>query len=651
MTTRILKYALVPVLAVGLLSVLLPGQPGDDPPVVGNVDNLKQAYDKWKTTITRAGGDRTLTLALGYEKGLSVKFTPANGRATIDLVDGRVSVQGTGLPEREVFDVWLVDNRPGPGRSVKPEVGDRMLRLGRLTPDENRATLETRLEPETFSGFELDLVVVAAADETPATGGALFGSPSLFQRLFYAEHRRGDVAPRQRATETRVSAVPVPFRALVPSPAYAQEIVDAPAGLEDLVAEGERLFFNETFDGNGRTCGTCHPAENNFTIDPAFIARLAKQRPRDPLFVAELDPALHDLEKPELMRKFGLILENADGFDRPGVMRGVPHTLGLAKSLTQPTNLPGAPPEMTGWSGDGSPGGTLLDFATGAVIQHFTKTLNRVEGVDFRRPTDAELLAMEAFQLSLGRQDDLDLATLVLRNPVAKDGQNIFENGTGDPDAPGTCSACHGNAGALNADGENRNFDTGAEDRPDSPSVAIAGVPRDGGFGKTENSPGVFGDGRFNTPPLVESADTGPFFHNNVVNTIEQAIEHYNSLAFNNVAFAKIQLGPEQVEAVAAFLRITNAVENDRSATAYAIVAMRVNRAQRPLTLAIKDIADAIRVLTQKKLEPDAVDDLRRARLLLELARRINRVGPRNFLIESAIHSLQDARANMVESG
>lgn len=467
MTTRILKYVLVPVLAVGLLSVLLPGQPGDDPPVVGNVDNLKQAYDKWKATITRPGGDRTFTLALGYAKGLSVKFTPANGRATIDLVDGSVSVERTGLPEREVFDVWLVDNRPGPGRSVKPEAGDRMLRLGRLTPDENRAKLETRLEPETFSGFELDLVVVAPAGETPATGGVLFGSPSLFQRLFYAEHRGDHVAPGQGATEAPMSLVAAPFYALVPSPAYAQEIVDAPAGLEELVARGERLFFNETFGGNGRTCGTCHPAENNFTIDRPFIARLAKQRPRDPLFVAELNPDLRDLEKPELMRKFGLILENVDGFDRPGVMRGVPHTLGLAKSLTQPTNLLGAPAQMTGWSGDGSLGGTLRDFATGAVIQHFTKTLNRVEGIDFRRPTDDELLAMEAFQLSLGRQDDLDLATLVLRNPVAKDGQKIFQNGTGDPAAPGTCSACHRNAGALDANnGENRNFDTGAEDRP-----------------------------------------------------------------------------------------------------------------------------------------------------------------------------------------
>ena len=40
-----------------------------------------------------------------------------------------------------------------------------------------------------------------------------------------------------------------------------------------LIAKGRDLFFNETFNGNGRTCGSCHREERNFTIDAAFIAR------------------------------------------------------------------------------------------------------------------------------------------------------------------------------------------------------------------------------------------------------------------------------------------------------------------------------------------------------------------------------------------
>src|SRR5262245_45841805 len=86
-----------------------------------------------------------------------------------------------------------------------------------------------------------------------------------------------------------------------------------PDAQQALIAKGERIFFEETFEGNGRTCGTCHPAENNFTIDPAFIATLP---PDDPLFVAEFDPNLaNNFENPRLMREFGLILENLDGFD------------------------------------------------------------------------------------------------------------------------------------------------------------------------------------------------------------------------------------------------------------------------------------------------------------------------------------------------
>jgi hypothetical protein len=102
----------------------------------------------------------------------------------------------------------------------------------------------------------------------------------------------------------------------------------------------DQLFFNETFGGNGRTCGTCHPETNNFTIDPKFIATLPDD---NPLFVAEFIPALsEDFEKPELMRKVGLILENTNGFDdlkTNFTMRSVPHLLAMRTSLDPPIVL------------------------------------------------------------------------------------------------------------------------------------------------------------------------------------------------------------------------------------------------------------------------------------------------------------------------
>ena len=44
------------------------------------------------------------------------------------------------------------------------------------------------------------------------------------------------------------------------------------------------MFFFEDFDGNGRTCGTCHRAGNNLTIDVEFIGELPDD---DLLFIAE----------------------------------------------------------------------------------------------------------------------------------------------------------------------------------------------------------------------------------------------------------------------------------------------------------------------------------------------------------------------------
>ena len=198
---------------------------------------------------------------------------------------------------------------------------------------------------------------------------------------------------------------------------------DPPDPQQQLVERGRDLFFNETFEGNGRTCGTCHREENNFTIDPAFIATLPDD---DALFVAETNPDLmENFENSRLMREFGLIIENLDGFgdlDNTFVQRGTPHTLGLPTSIDSP-----AGPRL-GWSGDGAAGdGSLRSFATGAVIQHFTKTLDRVAGVDFRLPTPDELDAMEAFQFSLGRQSELSLP-LPLKGTVAIRGQDATIN-------------------------------------------------------------------------------------------------------------------------------------------------------------------------------------------------------------------------------
>ncbi len=385
----------------------------------------------------------------------------------------------------------------------------------------------------------------------------------------------------------------------------------------DQVAWGRQIFFNETFAGNGRTCGTCHPAENSYTLDAAYIARLPATHP---LFVAEYQPALKQgFETPSLMREFGLIRENLDGFDdldKRFVMRAVPHVLALSTSVASPNG------PRTGWSGDGAPGdGSLRAFATGAVIQHFTRTLGRVPGVDFRLPTDAELDALEAFMLSLGRQRELALP-LPLKGTLAKRGQAIFMD-----EHLGKCNLCHHNAGA-NADfgaGSlgNASFDTGVENLPDTPA-GLSGerIPPDDGFGTP-------GNGQFNTPPLVEAADTPPFFHNNAAQTVEGAVGFYNSEAFNQSPAGRflagldphgvgIHLETGQVEAVAAFLRVINALENIRQGDDLLRATLGKSlfdyaQNQPGLAQAAQEIGDAGRVLAQAGLHPRALAHLREA--------------------------------------
>lgn len=347
------------------------------------------------------------------------------------------------------------------------------------------------------------------------------------------------------------------------------------------ICVGADLFFRESFGGNGRTCATCHPVAHNLTIDPTFIATLP---PTDALFIAENSTVLAQLEQPTLMRQFGLILENLDGTDSPTtkfVMRAVPHTFALATSVTAPpfptpdgTTLP--PNERTGWSGDGAPNsGELRDFQTGAVTQHYTKSLNRLIGVDFVLPTSDELDAIVSFMRTIGRTNDIDLTTVSLTDPGAENGRLAFQL------PANRCNGCHHNAGANVAAGFNRNFNTGVENAR-IPFLNQIGIPRDGGFGgqnllnfnHDSDGDGIldsFGNGTFNTPPLIEAADTGPFFHANLFASIEAAIGFYTSAAFAQSPSGNgnpIPLTALDIANIGRFLRVINAAMNCQLAMA-----------------------------------------------------------------------------------
>ncbi len=665
-----------------------PPPPVRETPALGDEENVRQAFSKWVAAHERAGGDRNVVLGLGWSKALSKEYTKAAGRVRLDLLDGAVSVEARNLPEG-VSEVWLVDNVDRPGDSCAPEVGDAFIRVGSLVREGEVARLEADLGDDAFAKFDVDVALVAREGKGPVSGGVLFGSPTFFQR-FYRQATRAGQNPSLAMLEHPARSIGVrdPMLALL----APLQITQSPPSLVEV---GSDLFFNEQFMGNGRTCGTCHPANNSLTIDPTFIATLPQS---NALFVAENNPDLaQNFENPVLMRQVGLILENVDGFgdlDNVFAMRGVPHTLALGTSIT---GVPGAqggaddppPNQNTGWSGDGAPNeGTLRDFATGAVTQHFPKTLNRVPHnpltttvntpADFRLPNDAELDAMEVFQLSLGRQAEINLAAMSFKNAVVERGKRIFNNSAGsgleglippDPDptvAAGKCLFCHKNAGAQDlvlevigvGAGLNANFDTGVEDLPAQPADLLVPPnenPPDGGFGQDPDPTDGFGDNTFATPPLIEAADTGPFFHNNAIETIEEAVNFYNSDAFAATSISGgiggIDLEPTEVVAVAAMLRVLNALENINEAVTSeqkALAASNLNKAKPHILQAREEILDAIEVLRCGKLHPKAVGNLVSAASLLQTASTTSNNNSRNALINQAIAQQNLAKNDMI---
>jgi Carbohydrate binding module (family 6) len=289
------------------------------------------------------------------------------------------------------------------------------------------------------------------------------------------------------------------------------------------VCTGADVFFRETFNGNGRTCSSCHPVANNYTIDPPFVQALHATNPNDPLFVAKAGTPLERLETSDLLDD-ALILENVDGFQNPEnvfVSRSVNHLFSLAITMEpDPADGSTTPPvHRVGWGGDGAPDdGSLRSFLDGAIKQHFTKRLVRTPGVDFRLPNDFERDVVESFQLTLGRQNELDLAAVRFADANEEIGRTNFL----DPQKA-RCGVCHANAGANYVkSGKNRNFNNGSTNnsatlgRDPSRNLEALG---DRGFGLGFNATGFtlpgYGDGNFSVPSLVEAADTGPWFHSN----------------------------------------------------------------------------------------------------------------------------------------
>jgi cytochrome c peroxidase len=402
------------------------------------------------------------------------------------------------------------------------------------------------------------------------------------------------------------------------------------------VDQGGNLFNGETFQGNGRTCATCHVANLNFALPPSNIqSRFSTVSATfDPLFIGETTPSSFDsgfdfnlntlvltqtvlgippctgtlqgiitsgggatakvltqvspttylvyggmspalsgtvsdgnscsgtvvsitagslgaisgsptlgLEDPKRMRTSasvsfpqgrGLILENIDGFPpTPPVFRKSPHLLNLNQRFA-PFGLSGSVPD-------------LQAFATGAVTQHFPRTLNRNSSgsdPDFRLPTSDELAAMEAFmraqEFPAGTDPNKFQLSRFLLTAAQQRGFNFFVSAG--------CSSCHSgtvftDSALFNTGVVNQTINSaGVDNLPCEPSTAC-------------------GTRAFSVRQLFNIANLGPFFHDGSAATLKDVLAFYNSSFFNTSpgeSFSgpinTVALGPTATDDIIAFL-------------------------------------------------------------------------------------------------
>jgi hypothetical protein len=362
--------ALCAALVMGGVTVYLPlsGEQAADAPserptaaamaAVG-APKLKSIYGNWTEQHELSGGDRNTRFLLGrtgMRDHMSREESKYVGRVRLDAIDGVVSVDVSRLPASGGFDVWLIDDRAGEGNSIEPDATDLYIRAGSLAAPADGGdvwTLKAELGGDAFRTFQVDQVAVTKAGEHPTEATVLRGGPDLFQRMYTAMR-----TPELFAVSDYVSAETAPERPVLgvataqaarQSPLKPIE-VDPDVVLNKLIALGADVFINELFDGNGRTCETCHPFLNNITIDPSEIAR----RPdSDPIFLAEQNPAFagppFPLDDPRVLRATALIGIPDDGLNLPSIQRAVPHLFFVNGTFGPPA------PVVLPFAGQGAP--------------------------------------------------------------------------------------------------------------------------------------------------------------------------------------------------------------------------------------------------------------------------------------------------------
>jgi cytochrome c peroxidase len=294
---------------------------------------------------------------------------------------------------------------------------------------------------------------------------------------------------------------------------------------------GRQVFFHETFDGNGRTCATCHDPRNEFTITPRLVQERFAHDPTHPLFRAidSDDGAGQDYTTMLLHAVFRVSVplhDNVRVVDDPGrrvikVWRGVPSVANVA--LTSPYQQDGRVD-------------TLPAQARGAVRDHMEpKRKQFMREVEAIKVFLVEILSPQSVRALLDDADPVPLApgfTLTVESPAAVRGKAVFDL---------RCRRCHGGElGHVPDDPTLPQFaDVFVSDSnvPGFPYFNLAFKQPDGSeitvFTPDPGRGAITGDildlNAFDIPPLRGLKLTPPFFHDNSAATLREVVEHYDA--------------------------------------------------------------------------------------------------------------------------
>ena len=309
---------------------------------------------------------------------------------------------------------------------------------------------------------------------------------------------------------------------------------------------GRQLFERETFDGNGRTCLTCHSRATG-TVSPQDAQHRFATDPHDPLFVADGsdDGQGHGvtrmLEDATILMRIPLphnVSLASDPTARSVVLRrGIPSTLNTP-ALDDVLMLDGRQPD-------------LLAQAHGAIVDHAQAA---------RAPTLDELKQIAAFQHTPGFFSSFPLLRFAYvgvkpelpagRTAAEKRGRRFFVDAAPAGDfKTGLCAGCHSGpmlnetnefipappfqrGGRFQSIGVAEFNDAGNPvldyvfKNPDGTSTTISSadpgralITGDASDSQSRNA--------FKIPSLWGVARTAPYFHDNSAKTLEDVMRHY----------------------------------------------------------------------------------------------------------------------------